>query len=102
MVLLATLPREAFAVRSSRSLRIDLTMLSFLWLVLATARGLGHAATISGGPVIYEDLADLDVFRVNNTYYYTASTMHYSPGVPILESTDLVDLGVYRPCRSVA
>ncbi|KAK4565780.1 hypothetical protein LTR86_003629 [Recurvomyces mirabilis] len=66
-------------------------MLSSLWLVLVTAFGLGHAATISGGPVIYEDLADLDVFRVNNTYYYTASTMHYSPGAPILESTDLVN-----------
>jgi beta-xylosidase len=42
-------------------------------------------------PVIWEDLADLDVFRVNNAWYYSASTMHYSPGAPILRSYDLVN-----------
>ncbi|PHH49198.1 putative beta-xylosidase [Ceratocystis fimbriata CBS 114723] len=42
-------------------------------------------------PVIYEDLADLEVIRVNDTYYYTASTMHFSPGAPILRSYDLVN-----------
>lgn len=42
-------------------------------------------------PVLWEDLADLDVFRVNDTFYYTASTMHYSPGAPILQSHDLVN-----------
>jgi beta-xylosidase len=41
-------------------------------------------------PVLWEDLADADVFRVGNAYYYTASTMHYSPGAPILRSYDLV------------
>ncbi|MEW9534748.1 lectin, partial [Microbispora sp. NPDC049125] len=29
-------------------------------------------------PVLWEDLADIDIFRVDNTYYYSASTMHYS------------------------
>ncbi|KAF7375198.1 Xylosidase glycosyl [Mycena sanguinolenta] len=42
-------------------------------------------------PVIWEDLADNDVFRVNDTYYYSASTMHYSPGAPLLRSFDLVN-----------
>ncbi|KAL5598989.1 hypothetical protein BROUX41_003692 [Berkeleyomyces rouxiae] len=42
-------------------------------------------------PVIYEDLADLEVIRVNDIYYYTASTMHFSPGAPILRSYDLVN-----------
>jgi beta-xylosidase len=41
-------------------------------------------------PVLYEDLADLDIFRVNDTFYYSASTMHFSPGAPILRSYDLV------------
>jgi beta-xylosidase len=31
-------------------------------------------------PVIWEDLADNDVFRVNDTYYLSASNMHFSPG----------------------
>jgi beta-xylosidase len=42
-------------------------------------------------PVLWEDLADLDIFRVNDTFYYSASTMHYSPGAPILQSYDLVN-----------
>ncbi|PPQ66158.1 hypothetical protein CVT26_010880 [Gymnopilus dilepis] len=42
-------------------------------------------------PILWEDLADLDVIRVNSTYYYSASTMHYSPGAPILRSFDLVN-----------
>ena len=41
-------------------------------------------------PPLWEDLADGDIFRVGDTYYYTASTMHYSPGAPILRSYDLV------------
>ncbi|GLI78230.1 hypothetical protein PoHVEF18_006539 [Penicillium ochrochloron] len=42
-------------------------------------------------PVLWEDLADLDVFRVGDKFYYSASTMHYSPGAPILQSSDLVN-----------
>ncbi|KAI2627288.1 glycoside hydrolase family 43 protein [Hypomontagnella submonticulosa] len=42
-------------------------------------------------PVLWEDLADLDVFRVDDAWYYSASTMHYSPGAPILRSYDLVN-----------
>jgi beta-xylosidase len=41
-------------------------------------------------PVLWEDLADLDVFRVGDIFYYSASNMHYSPGAPILRSYDLV------------
>jgi beta-xylosidase len=42
-------------------------------------------------PSLWEDLADLEVIRVGDVYYYTASTMHYSPGAPILRSRDLVN-----------
>ncbi|THV07596.1 Arabinanase/levansucrase/invertase [Dendrothele bispora CBS 962.96] len=42
-------------------------------------------------PVIWEDLADLDLLRINDTFLYSASTMHYSPGAPILRSYDLVN-----------
>jgi beta-xylosidase len=41
--------------------------------------------------VLWQDLADIDIFRVDDTYYYSASTMHYSPGAPILRSYDLVN-----------
>jgi len=48
-------------------------------------------STNSQNPILWEDLADLDVFRVDSTYYYSASTMHYSPGAPILRSYDLIN-----------
>jgi beta-xylosidase len=41
-------------------------------------------------PVLWEDLADLDIIRVGDTFYYSASNMAYSPGAPILKSYDLV------------
>ncbi|KAG8975998.1 hypothetical protein FRC05_004628 [Tulasnella sp. 425] len=60
--------------------------LSMLW------SGLGVLSTFTSAftnPVFWEDLADLDIRRVGHTYYYSASTMHYSPGAPILRSYDL-------------
>ncbi|MFK4123399.1 glycoside hydrolase 43 family protein [Streptomyces longwoodensis] len=42
-------------------------------------------------PVIWQDFADIDVIRVGATYYASASTMHYSPGAPVLRSYDLVN-----------
>lgn len=49
------------------------------------------APTTYTNPVFWEDLADVDVFRVNDTYYYSASTMAFSPGAPILRSSDLIN-----------
>ncbi|MFD8304440.1 glycoside hydrolase 43 family protein [Streptomyces sp. NPDC059690] len=42
-------------------------------------------------PVVWQDFADIDVIRVGSTYYASASTMHYSPGAPVLRSYDLVN-----------
>ncbi|KAK8075000.1 beta-xylosidase [Apiospora hydei] len=50
------------------------------------------AATGSfNNPVLWDDLADLDISRVGDAFYYSASTMAYSPGAPILRSYDLVN-----------
>ena len=40
-------------------------------------------------PILYR-LPDPDVIRVGSRYYMTASSFHFSPGLPLLESTDLV------------
>ncbi|KAI1853986.1 hypothetical protein JX265_003691 [Neoarthrinium moseri] len=62
---------------------------------LTTVRSATSAVASATGsfnnPVLWEDLADLDVFRVDDVFYYSASTMHYSPGAPILRSYDLVN-----------
>ncbi|MFD0823054.1 family 43 glycosylhydrolase, partial [Micromonospora zhanjiangensis] len=42
-------------------------------------------------PIVWQDFADGDIIRVGDVYYYSASTMHYSPGAPILRSYDLVN-----------
>ncbi|KAL2069524.1 hypothetical protein VTL71DRAFT_14203 [Oculimacula yallundae] len=64
--------------------------MKFSILFAAALAAFTNAATFTN-PVLWEDLADLDIFRVDNTFYYSASNMHYSPGAPILSSTDLVN-----------
>jgi len=40
---------------------------------------------------VYADVPDLSMIRVGKTYYMSSTTMHMSPGVPIMKSTDLVN-----------
>ncbi len=42
-------------------------------------------------PVIFADVPDVSMIRVGNTYYMSSTTMHMSPGVPIMKSNDLVN-----------
>ena len=42
-------------------------------------------------PIIYADVPDMSMVRVGNTYYMSSTTMHFSPGLPIMESKDLVN-----------
>ncbi len=42
-------------------------------------------------PVIYADVPDMSMVRVGDTYYMSSTTMHMSPGVPVMESKDLVN-----------
>jgi beta-xylosidase len=47
--------------------------------------------TQAHNPVIYADVPDMSIIRVGSKYYMSSTTMHMSPGVPIMESTDLVN-----------
>ena len=42
-------------------------------------------------PIILCDYSDPDLIRVGNTFYMTASSFNFMPGLPILTSTDLVN-----------
>lgn len=42
-------------------------------------------------PVIHADVPDISIIRVDDTYYMSSTTMHMSPGVPIMKSKDLVN-----------
>jgi beta-xylosidase len=57
----------------------------------------GISATISAAPVatftnpiLYADYSDPDAIRVGRDYYLVASSFHFSPGLPVLHSRDLV------------
>src|SRR5690554_2867468 len=42
-------------------------------------------------PVIWADVPDMAMVRVGDTYYMSSTTMHMSPGLPIMKSKDLIN-----------
>lgn len=42
-------------------------------------------------PVVYADVPDMSIVRADTTYYMSSTTMHMSPGVPVMKSSDLVN-----------
>jgi beta-xylosidase len=66
------------------TLSIIVTLLNCLTLVSVQA---GPARN----PIIWADVPDVAVIRVGDTYYMSSTTMHMSPGLPIMKSKDLVN-----------
>ena len=64
------------------------TVLAVAAPALAAPRPPG--ALVYRNPILPADYSDPDVIRVGDTYYLVASSFHFSPGVPILTSKDLV------------
>lgn len=65
---------------------VTLAGLAALTMFPATAR---DSMTYTN-PILYADYSDPDVLRVGSRYYLIASSFHFSPGIPVLESSDLV------------
>ncbi len=42
-------------------------------------------------PMLWADVPDIDVIRVNDAFYMVSTTMHLMPGAPIMKSHDLVN-----------
>ena len=42
-------------------------------------------------PIIFADVPDASILRVGDNYYMSSTTMHMSPGLPIMKSKDLVN-----------
>ncbi|OKJ45883.1 glycoside hydrolase [Micromonospora sp. TSRI0369] len=64
------------------------------WQLVRVGDNPGDPGTPSGNftnPAVWQDFADVDIIRVGDVYYMSASTMHYSPGAPVLRSWDLVN-----------
>jgi len=63
-------------------------------LALLSLAGPGGDAAASApavrNPILWADVPDPAVIRVGDVYYMSSTTMHMSPGLPILKSRDLV------------
>ena len=74
-----------------------MAVMVFFSIPLAGGVNFVNAATSDNGdgtfsnPVIFADVPDEDIIRVGDTYYMISTTMHMSPGAPIMKSYDLVN-----------
>lgn len=59
-----------------------------LALCLQTFNSTAQKAT---NPVIFSDVPDIAMIRVGDTYYMSSTTMHLSPGLPIMKSKDMIN-----------
>ena len=49
-------------------------------------------------PIIFADVPDMSIIRVGDAYYMSSTTMHLSPGLPIMSSKDLVNWKIIGYC----
>ncbi len=49
------------------------------------------AQSLATNPIVFADVPDMAMIRVGDTYYMSSTTMHMSPGLPIMKSKDLVN-----------
>jgi beta-xylosidase len=68
-----------------RNLILSLISCNFLFNALFI-----HAQS-ARNPIIFADVPDMSMIRVGDVYYMSSTTMHMSPGVPIMKSEDLVN-----------
>lgn len=50
----------------------------------------GQYVITATNPIMWSDVPDVDVIRVDDAYYMVSTTMFFNPGVPIMKSRDLV------------
>jgi beta-xylosidase len=59
-------------------------------IVHADSRDVASCSENAKNPIIWADVPDLSMIRVEDTYYMASTTMHMNPGLPIMRSRDLV------------
>ncbi|MCF3107724.1 glycoside hydrolase 43 family protein [Niabella sp. CC-SYL272] len=65
---------------------------SALLFLIASFGGLyAQVKEQAANPVIFADVPDISILRVGKNYYMSSTTMHMSPGLPVMKSTDLVN-----------
>ena len=69
----------------------EIFLLCFGILIHGLCNSLAGQNNKAHNPIIYADLPDMSMVRVGDNYYMSSTTMHMSPGVPIMKSNDLVN-----------
>ncbi|AYL95090.1 glycoside hydrolase family 43 protein [Mucilaginibacter celer] len=77
-------------MKGNQNINGVLSKLALACLVCRLAT-LSVSAQKAQNPIIYADVPDVSMIRVGDTYYSSSTTMHLSPGLPIMKSTDLVN-----------
>lgn len=49
------------------------------------------SVSVAQNPILWADVPDPDVVRVNDTFYMVTTTMHQFPGAPVMRSKNLVN-----------
>jgi beta-xylosidase len=75
---------------SSRTLSTALAALALTTPLYAAHKPKPATPTTYTNPILYSDYSDPDVIRDGNHFYLVASSFTFSPGLPILQSEDLV------------
>lgn len=60
-------------------------------IVKSTVTSVDDGAGNYTNPVIFADVPDMDFIRVEDAFYMVSTTMHLSPGCPVMKSYDLVN-----------
>ena len=70
--------------------------LAFLAMIVLSTTSNSFAQ--ARNPIIFADVPDPSIVRVGDTYYMSSTTMHMSPGLPIMSSKDLVNWKLVSYC----
>lgn len=77
-------------MRSAPNRRPEMRRALILAALMAATPAAAAAPATYANPILHADYSDPDVIRVGRDYYLVASSFHFSPGIPILHSRDLV------------
>ncbi len=67
-------------------------------LLISTLAIQARAQNQAHNPLIYADVPDMSMIRVGDTYFMSSTTMHMSPGVPVMSSKDLTNWKLESYC----
>ena len=72
-------------------MRSRIILILYLFPVILFSKTVIAQIHTTQNPIIWADVPDMSMIRVGDTYYMSSTTMHMSPGVPIMKSKDLVN-----------